>query len=303
MNKFLSFTKEVQEALQNNLPVVALESTIISHGLPYPDNVVMAKKVEKIIRDNGAVPATIAIIDGMIKIGLSEDELELLATNKNVLKVSKRDLGYTLATNSLGATTVSATMIAANLAGIKVFATGGIGGVHRGATQTFDISRDLEELADLNVAVVAAGAKSILDLGLTLEYLETKGVEVLGYKTDKLPAFYSNTSNFDVLYNIDSPKMFAKIMKSKWDLGLSGGILVANPIPKEHSLDYNEIEKVISNAVVEAEENNIIGKDSTPFLLGKVKELSEGKSLIANLELVYNNANLAAKIAVEYSKL
>jgi len=303
MNKYIKLSKEVSDALKNNKPVVALESTIISHGMPYPDNVNMANKVEAIIRENGAVPATIAIMDGFIKVGLTSDEVKRIASEKNVIKVSKRDLGYALSTKTLGATTVSATMIAANLAGIRVFATGGIGGVHRGAETTFDISRDLEELADLNVAVVCAGAKSILDLGLTLEYLETKGVEVLGYKTDKLPAFYSSASNFDVLYRMDTPKDIAKLMDAKWSLGLSGGVLITNPIPEEHSLDFDKIEKIISDAVKEANENNILGKESTPFLLAKVKDLSEGKSLTANLELVYNNAKLAALVASEFVKL
>ena len=297
----IDIKKEVLEALEEGSAVVALESTIISHGMPYPENYEMAKKVEDLIRKEGAVPATIAIINGVIKVGLEEDELLHLARSEGVLKVSKRDFGYCISQGLTGATTVSGTMIIADMVGIEVFATGGIGGVHREANTTFDISRDLEELANLNVAVVCAGAKSILDLGLTLEYLETKGVEVIGYKTNKLPAFFTSSSEFDVTYRLDSPKEIAKAIDSKahylW------GIVVANPIPEEHSLDPKLISETIEKAIEEAKEHNIKGKETTPYLLAKIKELTGNKSLEANLELVYNNAILAARIAVELAKI
>lgn len=294
--------EDVLKALDNGEGIVALESTIIAHGLPYPDNLLMAKKVEQIIRNFGATPATIAIIDGVIKVGLDDKDLERLAKEKDVLKVSKRDFGYCLSQKLTGATTVSGTMVIADHVGIKVFATGGIGGVHRDARETFDISRDLEELGELNVAVVCAGAKSILDLGLTLEYLETKGVEVIGYKTNKLPAFYVNTSKFDVTHRLDTPKEIANLMKYKWGL-VNGGIVIANPIPEEFSLNKEKINKAIEEALVEAKEKNILGKETTPFLLAKLKEITQGKSLAANLELVYNNARLAALIANDYANL
>ncbi len=294
--------KEVLEALKNKKGVVALESTIISHGLPYPENIKMAKRVEQIIKDLNATPATIGIIDGVIKVGLEDEDLEKLAKGENVLKVSKRDFGYCLSKKLTGATTVSGTMVIANHVGINVFATGGIGGVHRGASETFDISRDLEELGDLNVLVVCAGAKSILDLGLTLEYLETKGVEVIGYNTNKLPAFYVNTSKHDVTYRLDTPFEIAMLMKNKWEF-LKGGIVVANPIPKEYSLNKDDINNAIEEALLEAKQKNISGKETTPFLLAKLKEITKGKSLSANLELVYNNAKVAALIANDYAKL
>ncbi|MFS1516346.1 pseudouridine-5'-phosphate glycosidase [Bacillus sp. SCS-151] len=293
----LVYSEEVTKAIEEKKPVVALESTIISHGMPYPQNVETAKEVEALIRDNGAVPATIAILDGKIKIGLNNDELELLATSKEIEKVSRRDLPYIVAMKKHGATTVAATMICAHLAGIKVFATGGIGGVHRGAEQTMDISADLQELAQTNVAVVCAGAKSILDLGLTLEYLETNGVPVIGHGTKALPAFYSRTSQFEVDYQIDSPKEIANLIQTKWELGLQGGLVIANPIPTEDELDEVYITSIIDKALVEAEENGISGKDATPFLLDKVKALTDGRSLIANIALVKNNAIVAAKIA------
>ncbi|MGM7683282.1 pseudouridine-5'-phosphate glycosidase [Cytobacillus sp. Hm23] len=293
----LVYSEEVTKAIEEKKPVVALESTIISHGMPYPQNVETAKEVEALIRDNGAVPATIAILDGKIKIGLNNDELELLATSKEIEKVSRRDLPYIVAMKKHGATTVAATMICAHLAGIKVFATGGIGGVHRGAEQTMDISADLQELAQTNVAVVCAGAKSILDLGLTLEYLETNGVPVIGHGTKVLPAFYSRTSQFEVDYQIDSPKEIASLIQAKWELGLQGGLVIANPIPTEDELDEAYITSIIDKALVEAKENGISGKDATPFLLDKVKALTDGKSLIANIALVKNNAIVAAKIA------
>ncbi len=300
MNSYLSIHPDVQNARINNLPIVALESTIISHGMPYPENIKMALRVEEIIRSEGAVPATIAILNGQIKVGLTHDELLELAQSKDVLKVSKRDFGYTLANKKTGATTVSATMLIAEMAGIKVFATGGIGGVHRGAEKTFDISRDLEELANVNVAVVCAGAKSILDLGLTLEFLETKGVEVLGYQTKELPAFYSRESGFELDYQMDSPEDIAKLIHAKWSLGLTGGVVIANPIPKKYSLDSKMINSVIDQAIEDAKVDGIKGKETTPYLLSKVKEITKGDSLDANLELVFNNAKLAAQIAKFY---
>ncbi len=300
MNSYLSIHPDVQNARINNLPIVALESTIISHGMPYPENIKMALRVEEIIRSEGAVPATIAILNGQIKVGLTHEELLELAQSKDVLKVSKRDFGYVLANKKTGATTVSATMLIAEMAGIKVFATGGIGGVHRGAEKTFDISRDLEELANVNVAVVCAGAKSILDLGLTLEFLETKGVEVLGYQTKELPAFYSRESGFELDYQMDSPEDIAKLIHAKWSLGLTGGVVIANPIPKSYSLDSQMINGVIDQALEDAKADGIKGKDTTPYLLSKIKEITKGDSLDANLELVFNNAKLAAQIAKFY---
>lgn len=296
--KYLEVSQEVKEALENNKPVVALESTIISHGMPYPQNYETALKVEKIIRDNGAVPATIAIINGKLKVGLSESEIEFLGKEgSKIIKVSRRDLAYIVANKLNGATTVATTMIIAELAGVRVFATGGIGGAHRGAETTMDISADLEELANTNVAVVCAGAKSILDLGLTLEYLETHGVPVLGYQTKQLPAFYTRESGFELDYRIETPEEIAKIITTKWELGLEGGVVIANPIPEEYSMDYNLITESIENAVKEAEKNGIKGKETTPFLLGKIKEITKGASLEANIQLVYNNAKLASKIA------
>jgi pseudouridine-5'-phosphate glycosidase len=301
MSKPIEIQNEVQEALNLGKPVVALESTIISHGMPYPDNVKMAKNVEAIIRKVGAVPATIAILEGVIKVGLSESEIEMLATAKHVYKVGKRDLAYVVSQGKTGATTVSGTSLIAQMAGIKVFATGGIGGVHRGAQETFDISRDLEELATVDIAVVCAGAKSILDLGLTLEYLETKGVEVIGYQTEKLPAFYTRSSGFNANYRLDTPQEIAALMHAKWSLGLSGGIVVANPIPEAYEMDGDTINQAILQALKEANEKGIKGQDVTPFLLSKVKHITEGTSLDSNIELVYNNARLAAEIAIQYA--
>ncbi|MEL3962411.1 pseudouridine-5'-phosphate glycosidase [Lysinibacillus endophyticus] len=298
MEKYLSYSKEVLEAKEKGLPIVALESTIISHGMPYPQNVQTAREVEDIIRSKDAVPATIALIDGKIKIGLSDEELEMFGNAQNVAKTSRRDFGYLLASKKLGATTVAATMIAAELAGIELFVTGGIGGVHRGAEHTMDISADLEELANTNVAVVCAGAKSILDLGLTLEYLETKGVPVVGYGTDVLPAFYTRESEFGLNIRVDSPQEVADMMRAKWDLGLRGGAVIANPIPEEDAMDPSFINGIIEEALKEAEQNGIKGKDVTPFMLGKVKELTEGKSLEANIALVKNNARIGAEIAI-----
>lgn len=302
MRKYLSYSQEILEAKEKGLPIVALESTIISHGMPYPQNVKTAREVEQIIRDGGAVPATIALIDGQIKIGLSDEELEMFGNAQGVAKASRRDMGYLLATKKIGATTVAATMICAELAGIELFVTGGIGGVHRGAETTMDISADLEELAMTNVAVVCAGAKSILDIGLTLEYLETKGVPVIGYGTDILPAFYTRESEFNVNFRADSAGEIAAILRAKWDLGLQGGCLIANPIPIEDSMEVSFIDGIITQALQDAEELGITGKNVTPFLLGKVKELTEGKSLIANIALVKNNARVGAAIAVALQK-
>lgn len=298
LEKYLVLSDEIKEALENGKPVVALESTIISHGMPYPQNVETALKVEEIVRQNGAVPATIAIIGGKLKAGLTRDEIEYLGQKgRDIVKVSRRDIPYIVAKGKDGATTVASTMIIAALAGIKVFATGGIGGVHRGAQETFDISADLQELANTNVAVVCAGAKSILDLGLTLEYLETFGVPVVGYKTEELPAFYTRKSGFKVDYRLDTPEEIATMLNTKWELNLKGGVVVANPIPEEYEMDYDTITKAIEDALKEAEEKGIKGKESTPFLLAKVKDITGGKSLESNIQLVFNNAKLAAEIA------
>jgi len=299
LNKYIEISKEVKDALQNNKPVVALESTIISHGMPYPKNYETALLVEDEVRKSGAIPATIALINGKFKIGLSKDEINFLAkTGLDVVKTSRRDIPYVIANKITGATTVAATMIASELAGIKVFATGGIGGVHRGATETFDISADLQELANTNVAVVCAGIKAILDLELTLEYLETLGVPVLGYKTDELPAFYTRKSGFKLDYKMNSAKEIAELLKVKFDLKLKGGAIIANPIPEEFSMDYDEMTKAIDMAIAEQNKKGIKGKESTPFLLAKVKELTGGKSLDSNIELVLNNARLASEIAI-----
>lgn len=303
MKKALKISEEVRNALEQGKPVVALESTIISHGMPYPDNVKTALTVEKTVRENGAVPATIAIIKGVPTVGLSEEEIEHLGKEgTKVVKVSRRDIPVVIAKKLDGATTVASTMIFAETAGIKVFATGGIGGVHRGATETMDISADLEELHQTNVTVVCAGAKSILDLGLTLEYLETKGVPVLGYKTEELPAFFTRKSGFKVDYRMDSPEEIAAAVKAKDALGLSGGMLVANPVPEEYSMDPDKIEAVISEAVEEAKALGIAGKKVTPFLLEKIRNVTGGDSLFTNVKLVLNNAALAAKIAAELTK-
>ncbi|MDW7662153.1 MAG: pseudouridine-5'-phosphate glycosidase [Bacillota bacterium] len=303
LEKYLDVSPEVAKAIKEGKAVVALESTIISHGMPYPRNVETALNVEKIIREHGAVPATIAILGGRLKVGLSEDQIEYLGKAKDVVKTSRRDIPFIVAKKLDGATTVASTMILAALAGVKVFATGGIGGVHRGAQETFDISADLQELAHTNVAVVCAGAKSILDIGLTLEYLETNGVPVVGYQTDELPAFYTRKSGFGVDYRVDSPLELAEALKAKWDLGLNGGLVVANPIPEAYEMDFDAITSAIQIAVSEAEKAGIKGKESTPFLLAKVKELTGGDSLNSNIELVYNNAKVAAQLAVEFSNL
>ncbi|MCT4564671.1 MAG: pseudouridine-5'-phosphate glycosidase [Maledivibacter sp.] len=303
LKKYLEIHPEVDKALKENKPVVALESTIISHGMPYPQNVETALKVEEIIRENGGVPATIGIMDGKIKVGLSREEIEHMAKSKNVAKVSRRDIPFVISKKLDGATTVAGTMIAAGLAGIKVFVTGGIGGVHRGAEKTFDVSADLEELANTDVAVVCAGAKSILDIGLTLEYLETHGVPVVGFGTEEFPAFYTKRSGFSVDYRVDSPMELAAALKAKWDLNLKGGFVIGNPIPEEYEMDYDTINKAIENALEEAEKLGIKGKETTPFLLSKIKNITSGKSLESNIQLVYNNARVGAKLALELSKL
>ncbi|MDE7268017.1 MAG: pseudouridine-5'-phosphate glycosidase [Lachnospiraceae bacterium] len=304
MNQYLDIAPEVAKALAENKPVVALESTIISHGMPYPQNVETALKVEQVIRENGAVPATIAIIGGRLKAGLSKEEIEYLGkTGYDVPKVSRRDLPVIVAKKMDGATTVATTMIVASLAGIKIFATGGIGGVHRGAETTMDISADLEELSMTPVMVICAGAKSILDLGLTLEYLETKGVPVIGYGTEELPAFYTRKSGFGVDYRLDTPLELATAFHVKQEVGLIGGMLVTNPIPEEFSMDPDVINKAIDEAVEESRKQGIHGKDTTPFLLAKIKEITGGDSLDSNIQLVFNNAKLAAKTAVELCKL
>ena len=303
MEKYMDIKEDVKKAIEEGKPVVALESTIISHGMPYPQNVKTALEVENIIRDRGAIPATIAILGGKIKVGLNEEDIGYLGKAKDVYKVSRRDLPFILSKGVNGATTVASTMIIANLAGIKVFVTGGIGGVHRGAEKTFDISADLQELARTNVAVVCAGAKSILDLGLTLEYLETFGVPVVGFKTHEFPAFFTRKSGFSVDYKVEDELELAKAIKTKWDLGLDGGIVVANPIPKKYEMDSNIIDKAIEVALKEAETKGIKGKEVTPFLLDKVKDITKGKSLESNIELVYNNALVGANLAVELERL
>ena len=304
MNKYLDVNPEVAEALANGKPVVALESTIISHGMPYPQNVETALNVEKIIRDNGAVPATIAIIGGRLKAGLTPEEIEYFGKKGHAIaKASRRDLAVLCARGEDGATTVTTTMIIAHMAGIRFFATGGIGGVHRGAETTMDISADLEELGRTPVMVCCAGAKSILDLGLTLEYLETKGVPVIGYGTDELPAFYTRQSGFGVDYRIDTPEDLAAAFKAQNDLQLGGGMLVTNPIPEQYSMDKAVIDAAIDQAIRESKEQGIKGKETTPFLLARVAELTGGDSLASNIQLVYNNAALTAKTAAAYSKL
>ena len=304
MNKYLDISPEVSAALAAGKPVVALESTIISHGMPYPQNVKTALEVEQIIRDNGAVPATIAIIGGRLKAGLTPEEIEYFGKKgPEIAKASRRDLPVLVARGQDGACTVTTTMMIAHMAGIGVFATGGIGGVHRGAETTMDISADLEELANTPVMVVCAGAKSILDLGLTLEYLETHGVPVLGYGTKELPAFYTRKSGFEVDYQVDTPAELASIFHASQELGLKGGMLVTNPIPEEYSMDPAVINKAIDQAIAECQAQGVHGKATTPFLLARVKDLTGGDSLDSNIQLVFNNARLAAKTAAELSKL
>ena len=299
----IKLSTAVKSALKKGKPVVALESTIIAHGMPYPQNVEMARKVESIIIEQGATPATIAIIDGTLRAGLSAEELEGFAKNgPSIIKVSTRDIPYVVAQNITGATTVAATMRLADMAGIAVFATGGMGGVHRGAEKTFDISADLAEFAQSNVAVVTAGAKAILDLALTLEVLETLGVPVVGYGADEFPAFYSRSSGHKVPMRLDTPKEVAALMKAKWKLDLKGGVVVANPIPQAAEIPAEEIEPVILRALDEAKRAHISGKDTTPYLLKAIVEATQGRSLKANIALVENNARLAAAIAIAYSQ-
>ena len=304
MNQYLDINPEVAAALREGKPVVALESTIISHGMPYPQNVETALNVERIVRENGAVPATIAVIGGRLKAGLSPEEIEYFGKKgQAIAKASRRDLAVLCARGEDGATTVTTTMIIAHMAGIKIFATGGIGGVHRGAETTMDISADLEELGQTPVMVVCAGAKSILDLGLTLEYLETKGVPVIGYGTKELPAFYTRQSGFSVDYQIDTPQELAKAFKTQNDLGFPGGMLVTNPIPEEYAMPLETINAAIDQAIGECNAKGIHGKETTPFLLARVAELTGGDSLASNIRLVYNNAKVAAQTAEEYCKL
>lgn len=298
--KYLDVRSDIKEAIEADKPVVALESTILSHGMPYPENLEFARNVEKIIKEEGAVPATIAIIGGKIKVGLSDEELEIMCKAENVGKVSRRDLPIYISTGKTGATTVTTTMIGAAMAGIKFFATGGLGGVHREAQQTFDISADLQELAHTSVAVICAGAKAILDLNLTMEYLETFGVPVLGLRTDYLPAFYSKSSGLKLDYNCKDEKEVAAIVKAKWEMGLDGGVVIGNPIPDEYAMPNEEINVYIEKALQMCKEKGIKGKDTTPFLLATVKDLTGGDSLKSNLELAYNNARAAAKIAKAY---
>lgn len=303
LEQYLEVSAEVKQALAEGKPVVALESTIISHGMPYPQNVETALNVEKVVRDNGAVPATIAIIQGKLKVGISKDEIDYIGKKGlKVIKASRRDLPVLCARKEDGATTVAATMILAHMAGISVFATGGVGGVHRGAETTMDISADLEELSETPVMVVCAGAKSILDLGLTMEYLETKGVAVFGYQTDELPAFYTRKSGFKVDYRMDTPEELAQVFHVKDQLGMRGGMLVTNPIPEAYAMDHDYISKSIEEAVEEANRLGIKGKETTPFLLDKIQKITGGTSLEANIQLVYNNARLASAIAADLSK-
>lgn len=298
MQAFLQFSPEVQAARAAGKPVVALESTIISHGMPYPQNVQTAREVEQVIRDAGAVPATIAIIDGRICIGLSDEQLELLGQSKDAIKVSRRDLAYVLAQKKLGATTVAATMICAKLAGIEVFVTGGIGGVHRGAETSFDISADLQELARTGVAVVCAGVKSILDIGLTLEYLETHGVPVVSVGQAAFPAFFTRDSGFKADFQLDTPEEQARFIRTKWQLGLDGGVVVSNPVPEVSAMKNDEIDAIIAQALREADEQGVKGKLVTPFLLARIKELTGGRSLATNIALVKHNALVGARLAV-----
>ena len=303
LKQFMDITPEIEEAVRTGKPVVALESTILSHGMPYPENLGFAREVEKIIRAEGAVPATMAIIDGRLKAGLTEEELVRMCEAKGVLKVSRRDLPIVAAKKLTGATTVATTMILANLAGVHVFATGGIGGVHRGGEDSMDISADLQELAHTPVAVVCAGAKMILDIGRTLEYLETMGVPVLGLDTDDFPAFYCRRSGFGVDYNAKTPADVAAIAKAKWDMGLGGGLLIGNPVPEEYAMDFDAMSATIDRALAMAEEAGVKGKNITQFLLAHIVELTGGDSLKTNIQLAFNNARAAARIAVELAKL
>ncbi|MDW3177522.1 MAG: pseudouridine-5'-phosphate glycosidase [Acidimicrobiia bacterium] len=299
----IELTDEVDQALRDGTPVVALESTIISHGMPYPQNVEMATSVEGLIRSEGAVPATIAIFDGVPKVGLSEADLELLATSPEVQKMSLRDIPYVISRRLHGATTVASTLRFASLVGITTFVTGGIGGVHRGAQQSFDISADLTEMSLTDVAVVSAGVKSILDIGLTLETMETLSIPVITYQSDEFPSFYSRSSGFDTPMRLDTPAEVAALMRAKWDLGLRGGVCIANPVPEADEFPADEISSIIEGAVAELDAKGISGKDATPFMLGRIAEITGGKSLTANIALVENNAVLGARVAKEYARL
>ncbi len=304
LEKYLDIRPEVADALRAGKPVLALESTIISHGMPYPRNMETALQVEAIARERGVIPATIAILGGRLKVGLAPEEIETLGKlGLKVHKASRRDIPFLVSQKADGATTVASTMIIAALAGIRVFATGGIGGVHRGAPETFDISADLQELAHTNVAVICAGVKSILDIGLTLEYLESNGVPVVGYQTEEMPAFYTRQSGFKVDYRVDSPTEVAQALKAKWELGLNGGVIIANPIPAEYAMNPDIISAAIARAVAEAEERGIKGKDVTPFLLDRVQQITGGDSLDSNIQLVFNNARVGAEIASELARL
>ena len=303
MNNYLNIHPEVADALKNNQPVVALESTIISHGMPYPQNVATARAVENIIREQGAIPATIAILNGQCCVGLNEEQLEYLGQAKDVWKVSLRDMPFVIAKKLAGATTVAATMRIAAMAGIKVFVTGGIGGVHREAQQTMDISADLTEMSNTNVAIVSAGVKSILDIGLTLEYLETLGVPVVTYSQKEFPSFYSRESGYTSPLSSDSEKEIAEILKAKWDLNINGSVLIANPVPKEMEIPFAEIEKTIQQALNEAKSAGINGKETTPFLLKRIAEITGGNSLATNIALIKNNALLGAKVAICLAKI
>ena len=303
MNRYLSVLPEVQKALDEGRPVVALESTILSHGMPWPQNLQFGHDVERLIRGEGAVPATIAILDGQLKVGLTDAELERMCRADDVGKVSRRDVPVYLAAGKAGATTVATTMLIAEMAGIPVFATGGIGGVHRGAETTMDISADLQELAHTSVAVVSAGVKSILDIGLTLEYLETMGVPVLGMRTQDFPAFYCRRSGFSVDYALQDEAEAARVMKAKWEAGLKGGLIIANPVPEEYAMDSDQMAKIIDEAVAESREKGIKGKKITPFLLARIVELTGGESLNTNIQLAFHNARCAARIAKAYAAL
>jgi pseudouridylate synthase len=302
-NPYITFSEEAADALQERMPVLALESTIISHGMPYPENVESALTSERTARECGAVPATIAVIGGRIRIGLTPDEIDYLGRNSSIPKASRRDMALLISRKLDGATTVATTMFCAALAGIPIFATGGIGGVHRGAPQTFDVSADLQELAETNVAVVGAGVKSILDIGLTLEYLETHGVPVIGYRTDEFPAFYTRKSGFAVDFRLDTPQDAALAMKTKWELGLRGGLVIANPIPEAHEMEEQFIQEVIDEAVSEAQLQGIRGKHVTPFILARLHERTGNRSLAANKQLVYHNVRTASAVAVAYTEL
>jgi pseudouridine-5'-phosphate glycosidase len=303
MHNYLDVKEEVRQALAENKPVIALESTILSHGMPYPENLEFAHSVEKLVRSLGVVPATIAIIDGRLKVGLNEEELELMCHGDNIGKTSRRDVAVYLATKKTGATTVATTMLIAEMAGIKFFATGGIGGVHRGGENSMDISADLQEFANTKVCVICAGAKAILDLNLTLEYLETFGVPVIGYKTDEFPAFYCKTSGLKLDYCAKDAAEVAAIAKAKWDLGLKGGLVVGNPIPDKYAMDFDQMQVTIEKAIAKANALKVRGKNITPFLLAEIKDLTGGESFESNVALALNNAMVASLVAIEYSKL